>query len=106
MKYSPLAVHCTSLCLDMVSHDGFTRLSESDINAYYPDVYQLVYERLNSSMMASVDTSMLSVRVARKIMSLLCHLSHHPEEMDSWRILYELDQTIHSQHRSSTSCYS
>lgn len=45
MNYSPLAVHCTSLCFDIIQDPRFTRLNQEDINAMYMDVYQVIRER-------------------------------------------------------------
>lgn len=45
MNYSPLAVHCTSLCFDIIQDPNFTLLNHEDINAMYKDVYLLIRER-------------------------------------------------------------
>lgn len=46
MTYSALAVHCTSLCCDIIQNDDFSSLSHDDINWLYRDVYSLIKERI------------------------------------------------------------
>lgn len=45
MGYSSLAVHCTSLCCDLMQNENFISLSHDDINLLYEDVYCLLRER-------------------------------------------------------------
>jgi hypothetical protein len=45
MKVSPLAVHCTSLCCDLVQSGELIELTHADIEAFYKEVYELVQER-------------------------------------------------------------
>jgi hypothetical protein len=94
MKYSPLAVHCTSLCLDVVSRSDFAQLSERDIKAFYPDVYQMVFERLQEQRPQYSDVELLTTCVTRKVLAVLCYLNDHPESIDSGQILYVLDEII------------
>lgn len=45
MIYSPLAVHCTSLCCDILQDEKFLMLSHEEINWFYDDVYELIQQR-------------------------------------------------------------
>lgn len=45
MNYSSLAVHCTSLCCDIMQNENFASLTHDDINWLYRDVYSLIQER-------------------------------------------------------------
>lgn len=45
MNYSSLAVHCTSLCCDIMQRDDFVSLAHDEINWLYDDVYGLIEER-------------------------------------------------------------
>lgn len=46
MIYSSLAVHCTSLCCDIMQDEKFLSLSHDEINWLYDDVYGLIQERV------------------------------------------------------------
>jgi hypothetical protein len=94
MKYSPLTVHCTSLCLDVVYRPEFSQLNEGDIKGFYPEVYEMVYERLQTPIIECSQVDLLSESVTRKIIAVLCYLKDHPECIDSGRILYALDELI------------
>lgn len=45
MNYSPLAIHCTSLCFDVIQTEQFKTLTHSEIDGFREDVYELVKER-------------------------------------------------------------
>ncbi|MDN3616734.1 hypothetical protein ACFFUS_10675 [Vibrio gallaecicus] len=45
MKYSPLAIHCTSLCFDVIQQASFKDLTHKDIDSFREDVYVLICER-------------------------------------------------------------
>ncbi|CAM3051978.1 hypothetical protein [Vibrio rarus] len=45
MSYSSLAVHCTSLCCDIMQDANFPSLTHDEINRFYDDIYGLVRER-------------------------------------------------------------
>lgn len=45
MNYSSLAVHCTSLCCDIMQNEKFNSLSHDDINWLYDEVYELIAQR-------------------------------------------------------------
>ncbi|GAD89546.1 hypothetical protein VHA01S_021_00400 [Vibrio halioticoli NBRC 102217] len=46
MKYSSLAVHCTSLCCDILQTEDFVFLTHDEINWLYDEVYELIQERM------------------------------------------------------------
>ncbi len=48
MKYSPLAVHCTSLCFDVTQSQHFSKLNHEDIDAYRNELSQMIKERTRS----------------------------------------------------------
>ncbi len=45
MNYSSLAVHCASLCCDIIQSEEFLTLSHDEINWFYDDVYGLIQQR-------------------------------------------------------------
>lgn len=46
MMYSPLAVHCTSLCCDIIQRSNFMELSHKEIDWFYDEIYGLVEHRI------------------------------------------------------------
>ncbi len=100
MKYSPLAVHCTSLCLDVAYSSLFSKLTDSDINDFYPDVYDMVYERLHTVHDKCEHIESKTENVTQKILGVLCFLNKHPENIDSERILCALENAISNRYRN------
>lgn len=96
MKYSPLAVHCTSLCLDVIYDEKFLCLNPDDIRNYYSDIYQMVYERIYSKGLNNTHLVSLSALVTRKILLVLIYYLHHPTEVEPGRMLYEMNDAIGS----------
>ncbi|SBT11926.1 hypothetical protein [Vibrio celticus] len=45
MAYSPLAIHCTSLCCDILQARHFQQISHQDIDWLYDEVYELIKQR-------------------------------------------------------------
>lgn len=45
MRYSPLAIHCTSLCFDVIQGPTFISMKHEDIDGFHDEVYMLITER-------------------------------------------------------------
>lgn len=45
MNFSSLAIHCASLCCDVMQRDDFLLLSHEQINHFYDEVYRLIKDR-------------------------------------------------------------
>lgn len=45
MNYSPLAVHCTSLCFDVIQSQYFDKLTIKEIEDFKSEIYWLLKER-------------------------------------------------------------
>lgn len=45
MNYSPLAIHCTSLCFDIIQSQSFDKLTLEDIEQSKHEIYWLLKER-------------------------------------------------------------
>ncbi|WP_089139521.1 hypothetical protein [Vibrio rumoiensis] len=45
MIYSPLAIHCTSLCFDVIQSPYFESLALEDIVNFKPEIYWMLKER-------------------------------------------------------------
>lgn len=96
MIYFPLAVHCVSLCLDVIDDKHFLSLSQDDIINYYSDIYQLVYERIYSEGLNHTYLTALTTAVTRKIQLLLIYHLYHPTDINPERMLCEMDDVIGS----------
>nr|WP_321239974.1 hypothetical protein [uncultured Tolumonas sp.] len=94
MKYSMLAVHCTSFCFDIMLTEGFFSMNEDDIQSMYEDVHSIIYERLLSMPNTTDLIESIVIVVTQKILSLLWHLIRNPGLIDSGQILREIDETI------------
>ncbi len=96
MNYSPLSVHCTSLCLDVICDRTFLSLTQDDIRNHYPDIYRLVYERIDERGQNDAYLLLLSALITRKILAVLSHYLHHPCEVEVSHILLEIDDVVGS----------
>lgn len=96
MKFSPLAVHCTSLCLDVISNEKFVFMTLDDIDDCYTDIYQMVYERIDSKETHSRYLETLTTLVTQKILVILVNALLHPSEIEPGRMLSDMDDTISS----------
>ncbi|WP_299018072.1 hypothetical protein [uncultured Photobacterium sp.] len=45
MNYSPLTIHCASLCLDVIYSPSFMKLTMQDILSAEDEIADMVYER-------------------------------------------------------------
>ncbi|GLT15353.1 hypothetical protein [Vibrio algivorus] len=45
MNYSPLAIHCTSLCFDTIQSQDFDKLTLEEIEEFKQEIYWLLRER-------------------------------------------------------------
>ena len=96
MKFSPLAVHCTSLCLDVISNEKFVFMTLDDIDDCYTDIYQMVYERIDSKETHSLYLETLTTLVTQKILVILVNALLHPSEIEPGRMLSDMDDTVSS----------
>lgn len=94
MKYSPLAVHCTSLCFDVIQQTSFNTMNHNDIDGFREDIYMLIRER-----------SALLSRKNKREHEFLCHVTdgvicvlhqclNNPEARDSVWILAAIESRI------------
>lgn len=94
MKYSMLAIHCTSFCFDVMLMEGFFSMNEDDVQSMYEDVYSLIYERLVSIPNTADLIDGIVIAVTQKVLFLLWRTIRNPELIDSGQILREIDDTI------------
>ncbi len=94
MKYSPLAVHCASLCFDVIQQASFMTLDHNDIEGFREDVYYLVWER-TMMMPAEFERERLFLNyVTEGVISVLHQCLNNPDARDSVWILSALESRI------------
>lgn len=94
MKYSPLAVHCTSLCFDVIEGRNFTHLSHVDIDGFKEDIYMLVCERTMLSPSKYRREHEFADYVASGVVCVLHQCLNNPAARDSTWILAALESRI------------
>ncbi|MBC7001721.1 hypothetical protein BIZ37_04070 [Photobacterium sp. BZF1] len=82
MNYSALAVHCASLCLDIVQNPTFSDLKHEDINAMYQDVYLLIRERTSLLPEKHEREKVFLCSVTNGVISVLHQCQRYPEARD------------------------
>ncbi len=96
MNISPLAIHFTSLCLDVVHEKSFLNLNQRDINALYPDVKELVGNRIISWVGETKTSTIFVHQVTMAIISVL----HSCRKKSGYRqanwIMYQFEKLIDS----------
>lgn len=94
MNCSPLAVHCASLCFDVIQRDDFETFSHQDIQGFYDEVYQLVCERSKLSPRLYEQEHLFLCEVTNAVISVLhCCLESRLSRDVMW-ILRALESRI------------
>lgn len=94
MKYSPLAVHCTSLCFDVIQQTSFKTLNHDDIDGFHDDIYLLIRERTSLQPRSYQHEHQFLCCVTRGVLSVLHQCLNNPEARDSVWILSALESRI------------
>lgn len=94
MNYSALAVHCASLCLDIVQNPTFSDLKHEDINAMYRDVYLLIRERTSLLPEKHKREKIFLCNLTNGVISILHQCLHHSSARDVNWVLAALEQRI------------
>jgi hypothetical protein len=100
MHYSPLTVHCTSLCLDVVSDDKFHFISMSEIQSYKDDIYSLIIARMRLTASEPLQAEHLFICAVRdEILFVLLQCKRHQWAKDPGWILKTLEMKITLSHQ-------
>ena len=75
MKFSAIAVHCTSLCLDVMTQQQFHEYSVRDIKEFRHDVYVQIMNRLDSTMGNTFESYTIANSLADEVIDIF--LFHH-----------------------------
>ena len=94
MKYSPLTIHCTSLCFDVIQGQHFKAMSHQDIDESYQEVYCLVRERTSLHPMHYVREHKFVSEVAEVVVTVLHHCLNEPIKRDSDWVLEVIETAI------------
>lgn len=94
MKYSPLAIHCTSLCFDVIQRTSFKTLTHQDIDGFYRDVYDLICERAGLAPIQQYREHQFAVQVTDGVISVLHQCLNNPSARYSDWILAALESRI------------
>ncbi|MGR5419931.1 hypothetical protein [Vibrio sp. PNB22_4_1] len=71
MKYSPLTIHCASLCLDILSQHRLLPLSHHHIDDMQADIYAMIEERATSEPLPQYRLKQVLENSTHSIMSVL-----------------------------------
>ncbi|KHT65595.1 hypothetical protein RJ45_00140 [Photobacterium gaetbulicola] len=94
MNYSPLAIHCTSLCLDIIQDPTFNHFNHEDINAMYMDVYELICERTTLLPDQFERDNIFLSNVTNGVISILHQCYRHPSARNVNWVLSALELRI------------
>ena len=94
MKYSPLAVHCTSLCFDVIQKASFKTLSHDEIDGFWNDVYWLLRERTSLLPEYHEREHQFLLDVTDGVIRILHQCLNSPHARDSVWILSALESRI------------
>lgn len=94
MKYSPLAIHCASLCFDVIQSSTFKQCTHQDIDGFRDDIYSMICTR--SALLPSVYTreQKFALHVTDGVITVLHQCLNNPNARDSIWILSALESRI------------
>ncbi|MGO2323946.1 hypothetical protein [Vibrio casei] len=94
MKYSPLAIHCTSLCFDVIQAQQFKQLNHDDIDGFREDIYIQVRERTETwPHRHHIERQFVSL-VTDGVICILHQCLNNPNARDSVWILAAIESRI------------
>jgi len=94
MKYSPLAVHCTSLCFDVIQQASFNTMNHDDIDGFREDIYFLIRERSTLLPTKHKYEHKFLCHVTDGVICVLHQCLNNPDARDSVWILAALESRI------------
>ncbi|PXB15256.1 hypothetical protein CXR47_21170 [Vibrio parahaemolyticus] len=94
MKYSPLTIHCTSLCFDVIQQASFETLNHDDIDGFHDDIYLLVRERTSLQPRRHQREHQFLCYVTQGVLNVLHQCLNNPKARDSTWILSVLESRI------------
>jgi hypothetical protein len=94
MKYSPLAIHCTSLCFDVIQQASFNKLNHDDIDGFHEDIYLLIRERASLFPERHEREHQFICHVTGGVLRVLHQCLNNPNDRDSIWILLALESQI------------
>ncbi|CAM4386819.1 hypothetical protein VIAG107301_14325 [Vibrio agarivorans] len=94
MRYSPLAVHCTSLCFDVIQSQYFDDMTAEDIKQSKEDIYLLLKSRTYMLPYQHWREDMFLNMVANSVIEVLYQCRNHRSKRDAQWILCFVERQI------------
>jgi hypothetical protein len=94
MRYSPLAVHCTSLCFDVIQSQYFDEMTAEDIKHSKEDIYLLLKGRTYMLPHQFWREDMFLDMVANSVVEVLYQCRHHRSKRDVDWVLSFVERQI------------
>ncbi|WP_418114618.1 hypothetical protein RJD40_21165 [Vibrio scophthalmi] len=94
MKYSPLAVHCTSLCFDIIQSHQFATLEHDDIDGFRDELYLMIKERTQCWPHRFIREKRFIEDVTNGVVSMLHHCLRSGCIRDPQLILSRIEECI------------
>jgi len=92
--YSPLAIHCASLCFDIIQSSNFETLGHEDIDNFKEDIYGLILDRTNLNSSIHRREHFFVLDVTNGVISILHQCLNSRCARDSVWILSTLESRI------------
>lgn len=94
MQYSPLAVHCTSLCIDVIQSEYFDDMTMEDIKQSKEDIYLLLKGRTYMLPHQYWREDVFLDMVANSVVEVLYQCRNHHIKRDTQWILCFVERQI------------
>ncbi|WP_194436050.1 hypothetical protein [Vibrio fluminensis] len=94
MNYSPLSVHCTSLCLDILMQHKFKPLNHYQIDDMRSDIYELIAERAATEKLPQFKHQRVIDNATCSVMAVLHQYCTVQDPVDTMWILQSVEVQI------------
>lgn len=94
MRYSPLAIHCTSLCFDVIQSHYFDEMTVEDIKQSKEEIYLLLKGRTYMLPHQYWREDMFLDMVANSVVEVLYQCRHHRSKRDVGWVLSFVERQI------------
>ncbi|MGY5612497.1 hypothetical protein [Vibrio brasiliensis] len=94
MKYSPLAIHCASLCFDVIQDGSFKMMKHADIDGFRDEVYVLIRERSLLAPKKYAREHQFISYITDGVLAVLHQCLNNPTARDSEWILSAIESRI------------
>ncbi len=92
----PLAVHCASLCLDIIHNREFEELTHEQINGFYSDLCAMIEARSELTSSCYPRERLFTQNVAEGVIKALHICKDYPVKRDANWLILAMDSRINS----------